>query len=194
MLEIIDELFSVPILSVKLNLDASEIEKHCKELYKNNDNRIVSNQGGFQTLIDKNDKAMKPLVKKIELHGQLLAQHFINDNPQKVIGMWLNVNGHKHSNLAHLHNDCDLSGVYYVKAPEECGQLSFEHPACDLLTYYSQNQNISKMNSWNSQYWNFVPEEDWLYLFPGWLKHAVLSNESQSNRVSIAFNLKNYEV
>jgi len=31
-------------------------------------------------------------------------------------------------------------------------------------------------------------------LFPGWLKHAVLSNESQSNRVSIAFNLKNYEV
>ena len=74
MLEIIDELFSVPILSVKLNLDASEIEKHCKELYKNNDNRIVSNQGGFQTLIDKNDKAMKPLVKKIELHGQLLAQ------------------------------------------------------------------------------------------------------------------------
>ena len=189
----VHELFTVPILSVKLDLELKQIIKYCNKLHKTDNNRVVSNQGGYQTQIDMSDKAMKPLVKKIELHSQLLAQHFINDNPQKVLGMWLNVNGHKHSNLSHLHPGCDLSGVYYVKAPENCGQLAFEHPACDLMSYYKQNQNITNMNSWNSEYWNFDPEEDWLYLFPSWLKHAVLSNESQSNRVSIAFNIKNYE-
>ena len=189
--EIIDELFAVPILRVKLDLDVKKIKRYCNKLHKTGENRVVSNQGGFQTLMDMSDKAIKPLVKKIELHGQLLAQQFINDNPQKVLGMWLNINGHNHCNLPHLHNGCDLSGVYYVKTPKNSGQLAFEHPACDVISYYSQEQKLSNMNPWNSQYWNFDPEEDWLYLFPGWLKHGVLINESQNDRISIAFNLKN---
>jgi len=186
----IDELFAVPILRVKLGLDLKEITNYCNKLHETGENRVVSNQGGFQTKMDMSSKALNPLIKKIELHARLLAQKFINENSQKVLGMWLNINGHNHCNLTHLHNGCDISGVYYVKTPQGCGQLSFEHPACDVMSYYSQDQNIAEMNTYNAQYWNFYPEEDWLYLFPGWLKHAVLTNESQHNRISIAFNMK----
>ena len=184
----VQELFAVPVLSVKLNLDTEAMMNYCDELHKKGGNRVVSNQGGFQSLMDMSIKSVQPLIEKIEYYATELAKNLINNNDQKIESMWLNVNGHKHFNLSHIHSGSDLSGIYYLKTPKDCGQLMFQHPASDLLTYYTQHQKRSSLNTWNSENWYFEPVKDWLYIFPSWLKHAVLMNNSRSDRVSVAFN------
>ena len=45
--------------------------------------------------------------------------------------MWCNINYYKDYNLQHEHFDAynKLSGVYYVKAPKDCGKLQLYHPS-----------------------------------------------------------------
>ena len=157
------EIFSVPVYKVELNLDVNVIIKSCLNVYKTGTNR----------------------------HATIFASEFINYNPQKVESLWLNINKYKDSNLSHLHTGCDLSGCFYLKTPENCGAIVFQHPAIDLLSFYDDTKNIEYRNSWNSLSWEFEPKENWLYLFPAWLKHYVKPNENKNqDRISIAMNLK----
>lgn len=187
------EIFSVPVYKVELNLDVNAIIKSCLNVYKTGTNRKISNLGGFQTglNIKEHGKFLKQLTKDVEKHATIFASEFINYNPQKVESLWLNINKYKDSNLSHLHTGCDLSGCFYLKTPENCGAIVFQHPAIDLLSFYDDTKNIEYRNSWNSLSWEFEPKENWLYLFPAWLKHYVKPNENKNqDRISIAMNLK----
>ena len=51
------------------------------------------------------------------------------------------------------------------------------------------SDNVSKYNSTNSSEWFFKPEENYLILFPGYLKHSVAPNlNKKEKRISISFN------
>ena len=43
-------------------------------------------------------------------------------------GMWANVNPPGGMNRAHMHPNSLWSGVYYVKAPQNCGHLKIDDP------------------------------------------------------------------
>ena len=81
-----------------------------------------------------------------------------------------------------------LAGVFYIKTPNDCGNLIFEHPAKQILEYY----NVEKPEKWNV--YNIgardIPVgENQLYLFPSWMIHSVSSNRNKTEeRISIAFN------
>ena len=102
--------------------------------------------------------------------------------------MWVNIGLYKDSNSSHNHPFCDISGVYYVKTPEKCGNITFEHPAIDVLDYYFPKPS-GEFNEYNSPNWWKPAVENSLYLFPGWLKHYVEPNLNKTEeRVSISFN------
>ena len=49
--------------------------------------------------------------------------------------------------------------------------------------------NIKNFNSYNSHCWEFIPEENVIYLFPAWLKHSVQPNLNKNEeRISFSFN------
>jgi uncharacterized protein (TIGR02466 family) len=77
----------------------------------------------------------------------------------------------------HDHRDNVLSGVYYIKATGDEGNLRLINP----LTHESFVGDLD---------FEIVPITGKLVLFPGWLKHQVLQNNSTNERISLAFNLE----
>lgn len=84
----------------------------------------------------------------------------------------------------HDHKPMHWSGAYYVKAKENCGDIRFTDPK----EYALQNEPINTKHRGNHQH-NVVPEAGKLLLFPSYLKHETMPNESDDDRIIISFNI-----
>ena len=92
----IHEIFAVPIYDVKLSLDFKELEKFCNQYKDNNEGRILSNLGGYQSDdLSLDEHSIEPLIKEIEIHASNFAHKFINPKKQVMRNMWININGYK---------------------------------------------------------------------------------------------------
>lgn len=100
---------------------------------------------------------------------------------------WVNISPPGASNQIHFHPNCHFSGVYYVslKAPA-CGSIFFRDPrvASRMMTYPAD-----KPTDFTVSELRMPPEEGRMYVFPGWLEHGVDENLSNTDRVSISFNV-----
>lgn len=100
---------------------------------------------------------------------------------------WVNLSPPGAFNKLHFHPNCHFSGVYYVslKAPE-CGSIYFRDPrvASRMMTYPTD-----KVTDFTAEEIRMRPEEGRMYVFPGWLEHGVEENLSDSDRISISFNV-----
>jgi len=93
--------------------------------------------------------------------------------------MWFNENGKGGLNKNHIHPHTDLSGVFYVSTPEECGNIVFYNPLTEsIMSRCNREENV-----------HYTPERGKLIIFPSWLYHSVRPNKSDGIRRSIAFNL-----
>ena len=190
------EIFKIPIYEAKLDLDVKKLELFCNSYKKvssmnGNEGRFLSNMGGYQTYdmsLDITD--IQPLVKEIEEHASNFAKEFINPNKQVIDNMWVSINGYKDCNMPHNHPDTDIAGVFYIKTPKDCGWLTMQHPALDVLNYYVIDRKIAKYNNYKSSLWNLKPSAHTLYLFPAWVMHYVSQNLSRKKRISISFNTR----
>ena len=195
---IIDDIFKVPIYSTQLNLDIKKIQLLCNEYQQKDAGRILTNVGGYQSNdLPLNEVSLHPLIKEINTHSSKFAKEFINNNEQVLSNMWINISLYKDTNKSHNHPGSDISGVYYVKIPDDCGNIVFEHPATDVLDYYSRFGPFGtksppyrlKTNEYNSITWWKPAVENHLYLFPSWLRHHVEPNQNKNEeRISISFN------
>ena len=63
-----------------------------------------------------------------------LERYFLNQDIFKssvdphIVGLWININGKGHSNKLHHHPIADLSGVFWIKTPIDCGKIEFSSP------------------------------------------------------------------
>ena len=189
----IQEIFSVPIYKVKLDLNVKELQSFCqwKSIDEYESGKVLSNRGGYHSNnLNLKDAALQPLIKEIETHSSQFAETFLSKNKQILINMWFNINLYKDFNISHNHSGDDISGVYYIKTPNECGNIIFEHPAQDLFDYYFLNvENPEEVNTYNARTWWMPSEVNMLYLFPAWLNHSVETNKNKTEeRISISFN------
>ena len=189
----IQEIFSVPIYKIKLDLNVKELQSFCqwKSIDEYESGKVLSNRGGYHSNnLNLKDAALQPLIKEIETHSSQFAETFLSKNKQILINMWFNINLYKDFNISHNHSGDDISGVYYIKTPNECGNIVFEHPAKDLYDYYLLNvENRADENAYNVKSWWMPSKANILYLFPAWLKHSVEANNNKTEeRISISFN------
>ncbi len=79
----------------------------------------------------------------------------------------------------HSHGHADISGVFYHKTNGNDGDFWLENPVIqtEQNTCYTQ-ENIK-----------YKPEQGALMMFPGYLKHGVLRNQSETTRISVSFNI-----
>lgn len=100
--------------------------------------------------------------------------------------MWINKNSPGDYNKAHVHPNAVLSGSYYVKVPENSGNIEFYDPVRErIMSVYP----IKKRTKVNSQALEYRCSDGLLVIFPSWLQHSVQPNRSNDFRVSIAFNM-----
>ena len=186
----IQDIFKIPLYHVQLSLDTKNLQSFCYEWKKNNPGTVRSNVGGYHSnFLPKDNPNIQPLIQEIEQHSTAFANDFINKNPQKVGSLWININRYKDSNISHVHPSSTLSGVYYIKTPPDCGNITFEHPAIDILSYYNENLAHDSWNRYNAVTMEYKSMENVLYIFPSWVRHSVPPSQNPTgDRISISFN------
>jgi uncharacterized protein (TIGR02466 family) len=90
----------------------------------------------------------------------------------------------------HTHSNSLFSGVLYLKAVKDTGQISFHNPK-KYLDFSSPTLNLgfTEWNIFNSDKWSITPNENQIIIFPSNVTHSVEINNSKDDRISIAFNL-----
>ena len=191
MTEVIN-LFPIPILATQLDHPVDKIETLCQQERRNNSEGVIkSNIGGWQSGNIIYPDSPFSVFLDINTICQEFAKDTLKINKDVYVNYaWININQKGNLNQMHTHPGCILSGVYYVKTPEECGNIVFRHPGFDMMErdwihFISQ----SDLNAHNSDNWWLPAKANTLYIFPSWIKHLVGPNMSDDERISISFNI-----
>lgn len=154
------------------------------------ESKIVSNVGGYQSISNfhtfDEEFNFTPFIEKVwsqicEGISVLETENFrdrlkIGDEI-KLLNTWFNINTIDAYNAPHTHPGCLLSGVLWLRVPENCGDIYFVHPR-EFETYYTSDR-----------IYQIKPKEGTMILFPSYFCHGVYKNENESERISLAFNL-----
>jgi hypothetical protein len=115
-----------------------------------------------------NEKKIPALAHLLDRIEQEVVRYLKVHAGQIKMGFWLNVMRPGDTTTRHCHDDLDevLSGVYYIRVPEQSG---------NLIVYTPEPDEIQ-------------PQESMLVFFLPTLDHEVLRNASEDIRLSIGFN------
>ena len=102
-------------------------------------------------------------------------------------GMWANVNPPGGMNRAHMHPNSLWSGVYYVKAPQNCGALKIDDPRTSAAMCRPRMKEGDVPTRLYRET-NCEPIAGRLIMFPSWVTHCVDPNNSDDLRISVSFN------
>jgi len=113
-------------------------------------------------------------------------QEHLDSEP--VLGnMWANINPPGGMNRAHQHPNSLWSGVYYIKAPKNCGYLKIDDPrsvACMSRPKQKDGEKPARL----FRETHYEPIAGRCIMFPSWLMHCVDPNNSNDIRISVSFN------
>ncbi len=170
------------------HLDLIDLESHCYDVVYN-DNIKRKDSITQTSFLDLNDKKFQPLISAVEerfniLHKELGLSNFVD---QMVSEYWVNINLNEKISFPHSHPNRLFSAVYYAKADKDCGNLVFMNPN-KVVCQNISDDCISEYNFFNASHWKITPEKNLLVIFPSWLEHYVMPNNSGADRISIAFN------
>lgn len=182
--------FATPIWECPvLGIDNESIKDYCLRVRKEKRGVQVSNRGGWHSneLIHPIPEDLQTLFKKLTLFVNEVCARYTGINTLELGSFWININGKHDYNLAHDHQKSILSGVYYVSVPENnMGDLVIHRG--DNAEYFLTGDIKREYTTTNSQVSIKPAKESTFYLFPSWSKHHVERNESDKERISVAFN------
>lgn len=117
------------------------------------------------------ERALIPAIGQVMAQAEVYAQKILNLKQRLRSGFWMNDMGPGHVTTEHDHEDDDelLSGVYYVHAPENSGDLV-------ILDKRIQTRTL------------VTPQAGMFVFFAPSVLHSVSANLSQERRLSIGMN------
>lgn len=194
-------IFPTPYWWVDLtDLDNDKMLEACYEIEHNQKGRNRSNRGGYQSDdLPYYHPPFNDLLGHIYSASQTIIEEsyarFCNARYQKVSieNYWININRKNDFNLDHVHPGCFLSGVYYVSADSSLNQGSIVfRRENSLVMYHGTYFSPVKENECPAHLEEVIslpPRTGALLLFPSYLCHYVEPNQSDTDRVSISFNI-----
>ena len=171
-----------------LNINNDILKNECLQLQKFSPNGVsVSNTGGWQSSSFEKpiSSEIEKLIDQIVIRLEKIYKDYNITRRPKLLNYWININSPGNYNISHNHTLSFFSCVYYVKVPENSGDLIIER--ADDSAYFIQY--FEEINQHGAQAILFDTAENKLVCFPSWVKHSVGQNLSNDTRISIAFNL-----
>ena len=168
------------------DIDNQDLKRYAYER-KNNDIGItVSNYNGYQSspLQPGDNDTVDHLISVIDTEMKNCARQ-VGLAELDIYNIWININPPHSYNHLHNHVGSVLSGVYYVDAKEHQGNIQFERT--DGGEYHIP-EYVEKATYFTSTRATYAAKTGALYIFPSWMKHSVEGNNTNSDRISIAFN------
>ena len=190
-----DMFFPTPVWWEQTQLDNTDMLKLCYQLHTDDDDgRVLSNQGGWQSKDFRPDAyaEMKPLHDKImdQVDNCIRDYGYHEEHCYPIMeNFWFNINKQGNTNSVHIHDNSVISGVYYVSARPEQGNINVykNHMQDFIIASAAPMKNYTPISASCIAY---EPMSSKLILFPGWLPHGVERNKTDEDRVSVSFNVK----
>lgn len=185
------DLWATPIWQYHMDDNVVNFTKIISEVYEIKQfqkSRIQSNEGGWQSdFIEPTDTELSKLMTYIKNNIQKCYDDL---NVQKKyynseIIYWININGFGHANHKHIHSNSILSGCVYLKVPKDSGNIIFNPNLANEYFFTSFTECNTDITSTET---TFFPKEKKVIIFPAFLPHSVGKNNSNEDRISIAFN------
>jgi len=186
-----EHIFPTPVWSFKVPLDKEELVNEAYSLKEKSEGRHVSNSGGWQSL-DLDLSCLSPQIEKfktfIEKNTYMFEREY-GDLQKELIfdNCWFNINPEGSINKTHIHGGSFLSGVLYIQTPDDCGDIVFSRSS---LEEYALASNVPFPSTrCGHSAWKYTAMEELCVIFPSWVAHRVEINKSDTDRISLAFNL-----
>ena len=176
-------LYDIPICSSSLFIYQLDIKKDLipefkKEKYQDRKNFFM---GEDYNILRKYEELNKEIMKAVDT--TIKDVNMLEGVNYRIFSSWLTKtvpNGHSGP---HNHANSWLSGVYYPKGSPGFG-IKFYN---DFRTnFYTPPK---KFNIHNSSEWTIRPENNYLILFFSEVRHKIMTNNSNEDRYSLAFNI-----
>jgi uncharacterized protein (TIGR02466 family) len=182
--------------SERFSLYRDKLQELCYNYMRTDpEKRIRSNRLGYQSkqgsfhamnefkfLFDDLDDLIMHCLKE-EFHAKDGVQYYIDCS-------FLNIMPTGSFNHAHIHPGSHMSCVYYVKVPENSGNIVFVCPneyLWDKLSGCRRDEYI-KQNDLQTKF-EITPKEGMFLMFPSSLTHLVEANLSEDDRISIVVDI-----
>lgn len=185
--------FPTIISDIKLPAFSSIKDSLIKWIYDykvTNKGTLRSNRGGWQSPTDFwKDESFKEFYDYLSVGFSMWNMEYPNYH-YSIDNMWINVNTPNSYNTLHAHPLTKVSGCFYIQVPENSGSIRFQCPSyfVNANLHYSVNPKLAENFGFYPS-WRIKPVEGEMLFFPPHLFHEVESNQSDDDRITIAFNL-----
>ncbi|MGC1776985.1 MAG: TIGR02466 family protein [Xanthobacteraceae bacterium] len=188
-------LFPTPLFTGKLSdlTLCDRVEKTLRDLQRSGQGTSAASSARMRAYMTADD--LQTLPKLQELVGvimkeseQVLDIYAIKRTSHYITNMWANIAHPNRRHSMHMHPNCLLSGIVYIKTPKHCGPTVFASPrqlAKSLEPTYTQK------NEFNADVFVLPAEKGRMVMWPSHVPHAVeegSADESQ-DRIVLAFNI-----
>ena len=131
----------------------------------------------MQTLCGDNSKKQLEEFKKEEITTRIITMWFVNQKPGEY-------------NPAHIHTNCKVSSVVYLKTPQNQVKGRKNHYQADGQITFMNNSGTD--NQFSNPQCSFEPKAGDMYIFPALQHHMVWpyrSTDPDDSRISLSFNM-----
>ena len=183
-----EQFFPTTIYGKDVKLDNQLFTNEIVEWSKRDPGLKKTNRNGWHSETNMHKiPVFKPLVDELFTMVQDIWKEEWLDREPILGNMWANINPPGGYNASHIHPNSLFSGVYYVKALKNSGNLCCDEPRAGAQL----NMPIRKEGQLPKELWREVylePAEGRIIIFPYYLWHCVEPNQSNDIRISVSFN------
>ena len=174
--------FKSPLWCFNLGTVQDETINKCYALEKQIPTTNNSNRGGYQSPAISLEEMFPELYRDVCLLKSTIEYESLFRI--KLANAWVNINRKHDYNITHNHPKAAFSGVIYLKVPDNSGPIVFKNPAPVNLFPVSSESPLFYPD------YLLVPNPGDTIFFPAYLHHFVEVNQSNEDRISIAFNME----
>ena len=180
--------FPTLIFAEDVKLDNQQLANDIVAWSKQDKGVKKTNMNGWHSQTNMHEMPQfKLLVDELfKMQHQMYKEEWLDRKP-KIGNMWANINYPGGYNRPHIHPNSLFSGVYYIKAPENSGDLVCNEPRAGAqLNMPARKKGRPPKHLWREVH--LKPVEGRIIIFPYYLWHCVEPNQSNDIRISVSFN------
>jgi uncharacterized protein (TIGR02466 family) len=135
------------------------------------------------------DPAFAALVRRLDPHIAAFAdaaEFDLGGRPLVLDSLWINVLEPGGAHSGHIHPRAAVSGTLYVETPPDAAPIRFEDPRLPLAMAAPPR----KARATHPTFAFVAPSPGMVLLWESWLRHEVMANQADAERISISFNYR----
>lgn len=193
----IDHIFPIPIVEIQVDdVIINNSLRLVNKFVEDNNLELVDNALTTSFYDDKKQNFLGNvkdfnLLEVIEIESRKFMD-ILGYKSTGYIGVtsWFHINTPGSWFNRHDHYGALISGVVYLQVPKNSGNILFHCPFdARKITNTFFEFNKDRETPYNFNAIHYTPEKSKMFLFESWLNHSVLINESNENRIAVAFNV-----